>query len=488
MSLRSPGWSNDQTTARHANVGELLRPSLAPADRWIFRREHAGVELSHVATTLPGLRSSADAAGALSGPTQPLPTMSSARTFIVLLAGVLCLAADVSASARLLEAAPKLSRGGRLLASSLSCEVDGVAIRHRSAKYLFGRPHRAGSVYATCADRQLRCYEDTGIADAPALKSKEIDCSLESLRERKARRSLGIAVNLVEDVWPNGTLWYRVDNDSFTDDQLAVINAAIEFYGQVDVNITLKECEPESLCGGKYLSIEQDEDACYGFVGYVNDGEPQAMNLGETCLEEGGVGSVVHELGHAMGLYHEHTHPNREVIVLTDQNLPVSADNYAKETDALLTAYDPTSIMHYGRSAGLCFPKSYYPLKAFCDVEQTVNCIMPVEQHCNSTRDSEIGQMAVLSAGDIYALRALYGSRDGLNSTATDMPVPTVSALSSSSSQATDDGSSTAGEADGESFTFSATDEEESGSSDSSGSSASVDDSGYQPGDVHSDE
>jgi hypothetical protein len=411
--------------------------------------------------------------------------MPRAWALFVLLAGALCLAADVYASSRMFEAAPKLSRGGRLLASSLSCEVDGVAIRHRSAKYLFGRPHRAGSVYATCADRQLRCYEDTGIADAPTLKSKEIDCSLESLRERKARRSLGIAVNLAEDVWPNGTLWYRVNNDSFTAGQLAVINAAIEFYGQVDVNITLKECEPESLCGGKYLSIEQDEDACYGYVGYVNDGEPQGMNLGETCLEEGGVGSVVHELGHAMGLYHEHTHPNREVIVLTDQNLPVSAENYAKETDALLTTYDPTSIMHYGRSAGLCFPKSHYPLKAFCDVEQTANCIMPVEQHCNSTRDSEIGQMAVLSAGDIYALRALYGSRDGLNSTATDMPVPTILVSSSSSSQVSDDNdddTSTAGEADGESFTFTATDEVESTSS------GSVDDSEYQPGDVHSDD
>lgn len=410
--------------------------------------------------------------------------MPRSRAFLVALAGALCLAAEASTTARLFEAAPKLMEGGRQLANSLSCELDGVTIRHQSARYLFGRPHRSGSVYATCANRQLRCYEDTGIADAPALKSKEIDCSLETLSERKKRRSLGIAVNLTEDVWPNGTLWYRIDNDSFTDGQLAVINAAIEFYGEVDVNITLKECEPESLCDGKYLSIEQDEDACYGYVGYVNDGEPQAMNLGETCLEEGGVGSVVHELGHAMGLYHEHTHPNREVIVLTDQNLPVSADNYAKETDALLTAYDPASIMHYGRSAGLCFPKSHYPLKAFCDVEQTVNCIMPVEQHCNSSRDSEIGQMAVLSAGDIYALRALYGSRDGLNSTAKDMSVPTVSVSSSSSSQVTDEDedASTAGEADGESFTFTSTGEE------GSVSSGSIDDTEYQPGDVHSDE
>lgn len=369
-------------------------------------------------------------------------------------------------------------------ASPLGCEVGGVQIRHQGAKYLFGRPHRAGSVYATCASRQLRCFEDTGIAHAPALKSKEIDCSLESLDERKQRRSLGVEINSEDDIWPNNTLWYRIDSGAFTDAQLAIITTAIDFYGDVDVNITLQECEPETLCDGKYASIEQDEDACYGYVGYVNDGEPQTINLGETCLEEGGVGSVVHELAHALGLYHEHTHPNREVIVLTDQDLPVSADNYAKKTSskAALTAYDPASIMHYGRSAGLCFPKSYYPLKAFCDVEQTVNCIMPVEQHCNATRDNEIGQMAVLSAGDIYALRALYGSRDGLNSTVSNLAVPTVSVASSSSasasSEADDDDASTAGEADGESFTFSLDD------SDASGSTGSV----YEPGDVHTED
>lgn len=127
-----------------------------------------------------------------------------------------------------------------------------------------------------------------------------------------------------------------------------------------------------------------------------------------------------------MGLYHEHTHPDREVIVLTDQNLPVSAENYAKTStrEATLKPYDPKSIMHYGRTAGLCFPKAQYPLKSFCDVETVKNCVQPVEQHCNSSRDSEIGTRAVLSAGDIYTLRMLYGSKD--NATVRDVKIPTV--------------------------------------------------------------
>ncbi|KAL3661647.1 hypothetical protein V7S43_013406 [Phytophthora oleae] len=325
-----------------------------------------------------------------------------------------------------------LSWASCVYARPAACNVDGVQIDHGSARYLLGSAHRRGSIYARCLYGAANCFEDRGLVDAPQwINSREVDCS-----EATERRRLGVAIILEEDIWPDHIVWYRI-NGSFSNYELEVINTAVELYSKADVNVTLQECDPVSKCNGKYVSIEQNEDACYGMVGYVNDGKPQIMNLGESCFD-GGPGNVVHELGHAMGLYHEHTHPNREVIVLTDQNLPVSAENYAKMTskEATLKPYDPKSIMHYGRTAGLCFPKAQYPLKSFCDVETVKNCIQPVVQHCNSSRDSEIGTRAVLSAGDISTLRELYGSKD--NAAVKDVKIPTVASSTAGSVGAPD--------------------------------------------------
>ena len=80
------------------------------------------------------------------------------------------------------------------------------------------------------------------------------------------------------------------------------------------------------------------------------------MNLGPGCED---YATILHEIGHAFGLTHEHQRMDRdEYVEILEENV---ADpflgfglklNFAKQNTDQLTPYDFFSIMHYSRKAG----------------------------------------------------------------------------------------------------------------------------------------
>lgn len=58
--------------------------------------------------------------------------------------------------------------------------------------------------------------------------------------------------------------------------------------------------------------------SCCSFVGRKGDGA-QAVSVGKNCDK---FGVVVHELGHVVGFWHEHTRPDRnEFVGIVHQNI-----------------------------------------------------------------------------------------------------------------------------------------------------------------------
>jgi hypothetical protein len=90
---------------------------------------------------------------------------------------------------------------------------------------------------------------------------------------------------------------------------------------------------------------------CCSYVGHLNYGR-QGISLAKRCLK---FPTIVHEIGHAIGFWHEHTRPDRDDYVdihfenIRDQ----SRKNFERVNDALIDSqdvgYDYNSIMHYDR-------------------------------------------------------------------------------------------------------------------------------------------
>ncbi|CAH8638451.1 unnamed protein product [Heterobilharzia americana] len=202
------------------------------------------------------------------------------------------------------------------------------------------------------------------------------------------RRSKRAATAYVSRTWPNGVIPYIIQAN-FSSETKATIMKAMRHWENYTC-LSFVERQPQHR---SYIIFTEKACGCCSYVGRRSEDEPQAISIGKNCDKKG---IVIHELGHVIGFWHEHTRPDRDehVDILLDNVVEGQDFNFKKmdpgEVNSLGEPYDYSSIMHYAKGT---FAKA--------NKDETIRpkacCPRP-----------PIGQRIQLSPGDIRQTNKLY--------------------------------------------------------------------------------
>ena len=150
------------------------------------------------------------------------------------------------------------------------------------------------------------------------------------------------AINLANRLWPNGIVYYTFDPSLPNQVAMTVRDAMDDYENKTCLRFVVRN-------SGNRIKVGSENTGCWSKVGMIGGGE-QDLNLQNPGCNTFGI--ALHEIGHAIGFWHEQSRPDRDsyVNILYANVIANQAHNFMKRTDidSLGIEYDYGSIMHYG--------------------------------------------------------------------------------------------------------------------------------------------
>jgi len=212
------------------------------------------------------------------------------------------------------------------------------------------------------------------------------------------------AVKNAHELWPGGVVPYTFSTDEeVSEEARKVIFEAMKVYEEKTC-IRFKPLEAEDshirFIGG---------GGCYSYVGKMSWGGAQEVSIGSGCEI---LGTVLHELMHAVGFYHEQSRADR------DEYVRINKDNIQPGKEGNFKKHDLTVIKHLGEEYDYCSIMHYGAFFFSKDWESPT--IVPIKE-----TECTIGQARDFSVTDLRKINKLYECGGGQEITTTE-PIITM--------------------------------------------------------------